>query len=213
MQNEFIIGHYPSSRIKIPTDRKGVSGQHLKITINVDGKWIAEDLDSANGTFIRDDNGEFYRIYKKQINESDIIRLGPGGANSFIFTAKRILEPEASYQFEFKQLKHLLRKFKQEEEKKEKKMEINGWISRLSGLAAVAICTLLGVFDINIDPNTRYILIAAAPILVGLFFSGEAKALKALKIKRQKLMLCPNCGKPIPEFDIEEGQCSRCKAK
>lgn len=214
MPTEYIIGSAPNSRIKVPADRKGVSGRHLKITVGDDGTMTAEDLQSANGTYLRDANGEFHRIYKKQISEADILRLGPGGANSYTFMARRVADPDASYQYEFRHLKSTLRRFREEEKKKEAKMEINQWLSKLSGLAAVAVCTILTAIGIiEIDPNIRYIVIAMAPVLVGLLFSGQAKALRNLRNRRQKVMLCPSCGKPISEFDIEEGQCSRCKAK
>lgn len=156
----------------------------------------------------------FNRVYSKQILESDIIRLGNGGANSYTFTAHRVLNPDESYAYEFKQLKKLVRLQKEKEEKKEKKIELNGWISKLSGLAVIGLCAIAGSFEgVNIDPNIRYILIACAPVVVGLLFKGDAKSLKILRKKREKLLVCPKCGRPVSEFDIEQGQCSRCKAK
>lgn len=214
MSEEYIIGRHSSSPLKIPADKNAVSNQHLKIIVSPNGTWTLEDLNSSNGTYIRDDKGEFHRVYKKQIHESDIIRLGNGGANSYTFTAKRVVAPDESYQYEFRKLKNLLAHYKEEEQKREKKMEINGWISKLAGVAIVGICAILGaVSGINIDPNTRYLLIAFAPIVVGLFFSGDKAAMKTLKSQKAKIMLCPHCGKPISEFDVEQGQCSRCKAK
>ncbi len=214
MAQELIIGRSASSPIKIPANKNGVSGQHVKITVSDEGIWKLEDLHSSNGTFVRDEDGEFNRVFTSQINESDVIRLGNGGANSFIFTAHRAIAPDSPYTYEFKQLRKLLARQLEREHKKEKKIEINGWISKLSGLAVIGICAILGsIKGINIDPNIRYVLIACAPVVVGLLFSGDTKALKALRKKREKLLLCPNCGLPISEFDIQQGQCSRCKAK
>ena len=211
---EFIIGRASSSPVKVPPDREGVSMKHIRITISESGVWTLEDLESANGTSVRDEDGEFKRVFKKQISESDVIRIGPAGAYGFMFTARRVIYPDSSYQYEFKQLKATLRRFKEEEKKKEDRMEINGGISKCAGMGVVAVVTLLDkITPIEIDPNTRYMLIAAAPILMGFFFKGQNKALKALRMRRQKVMLCPSCGKPISEFDIQEGQCSRCKAK
>ncbi|MDE7413643.1 MAG: FHA domain-containing protein [Muribaculaceae bacterium] len=214
MENEYLVGRSIHSVLPVPADRVGVSGEHLKIRVSDDGRWHLEDLNSANGTYIRDDNGEFHRVYSKDITENDIIRLGNKGANSYTFMARRVKAPEDTYYHEFKQLKKLVARQKEEEAEKEKRIEINGWISRVAGLAVIGICALIGsISGVDIDPNTRYILIACAPVVVGLLFSGDPKKLKALRQRRSKIMLCPKCWKPISEYDVEYGQCSRCKAK
>jgi hypothetical protein len=212
--NEYIIGRCANSHIKIPSDREAVSSQHVKISIDDNGHWMLEDLNSTNGTFLRNENGEFHRVFTKQIIESDIIRLGNGGANSFIFMAHRVVSPDDSYFYEFKQLKILLRRQREQESKQEHKIEMNGWISKTSGLVIVCLCWLMGIINgINVDPNFRYLLIAFAPIIVGLIFNGDRKKLIALRKKREYILVCPRCGRPISEFDIEQGQCSRCAAK
>jgi pSer/pThr/pTyr-binding forkhead associated (FHA) protein len=214
MGKEYIIGRCAASQIKIPIDREGVSSQHAKITINDKDNWMLEDLQSTNGTFLRNESGEFKRVYTKQINESDVIRLGNGGANSFIFMAHRLISSDDTYQYEFKQLRLLLRQQREQESKQEHKIELNAWISKASGLAVVALCWLVGMVDgINVDPNFRYLMIAFAPIIVGFIFNGDRRKLRVLRKRREHLLICPKCGKPIPEFDVEQGQCSRCKAK
>jgi hypothetical protein len=211
---EYIIGRCAASQIKIPADSEAVSSQHAKITIDDNGCWMLSDLHSTNGTFMRDDNGEFQRVFTKQILESDVIRLGNGGANSFIFMAHRVIAPDDTYLYEFKQLRLLLRRQRERESKQEHKIELNGWISKTSGLVIVFLCWLIGMVNgINVDPNFRYLLIAFAPIIVGLIFNGDRKKLIALRKKREHILICPRCGRPISEFDIEQGQCSRCKAK
>jgi hypothetical protein len=211
---EYIIGRCAASQIKIPADSEAVSSQHAKITIDDNGCWMLSDLHSTNGTFTRDDNGEFQRVFTKQILESDVIRLGNGGANSFIFMAHRVIAPDDTYLYEFKQLRLLLRRQRERESKQEHKIELNGWISKTSGLVIVFLCWLIGMVNgINVDPNFRYLLIAFAPIIVGLIFNGDRKRLIALRKKREHILICPRCGRPISEFDIEQGQCSRCKAK
>jgi hypothetical protein len=211
---EYIIGRGAESRLTIPVDREAVSSQHAKITIDDNGSWLLTDLRSTNGTFVRNDDGEFQRVYAKQILESDVIRLGNGGANSFIFMAHRVIAQDETYLYEFKQLKLALRQQRERESKQEHKIEMNGWISKTSGLAIVFLCWLMGMAKgINVDPNFRYLLIAFAPIIVGLIFNGDRKKLIALRKKREHILICPRCGRPIPEFDIEQGQCSRCKAK
>lgn len=214
MSTEIIIGRSSASPIKVPDDRVAVSGKHVKITVSDNGDWKLEDLQSANGTFIRNESGEFDRVYKKDISEFDVIRMGNDGANSFVFTARRAMFPNDSYRKEFKHLKKVLDTCKAEEARKEKRIEINGWISKLSGAAVMIVCAILAsIKGIDIDPNLRIGLVALAPIAVGFIFNGDKKSLKAIKKKKDKFMLCPNCGKRISEFDVEQGQCSKCKAK
>lgn len=209
MATEIAVGRSAVSPLKIPSDRDAVSGQHAKITIYDNGVWKLEDLNSTNGTFVRDENGDFNRVYTKHIQESDIIRLGNGGANSFVFTARRILKPDESYFYEFRQLKKMLQRQKEKEAEKEKRIELSGWLQSFTG-AAVLLATI-GFHQM--DPMVRYALMAAVPVLIKIAFNGDSKALKRLKKKRERLLVCPKCGKPISEFDIEQGQCSRCKAK
>lgn len=216
MTKEVIIGRNPSSPLKVPDDRIAVSGKHVKLTVTDEGKWKIEDLNSSNGTFVRNEEGMFDRVYTKDITEFDVIRLGNDGANSYVFIARRAFDPEDSYRKEFRHLSKLLKKSKEEEERKEHRIELNGWISKLSGVAVVVLCAVLGSIDgINIDANVRIGLAACAPIIVGLFFSGDKKALKILKKKKERFMICPNpnCGRRLTEFDIEQGQCPKCKAK
>ncbi len=214
MEKELIIGRCALSPIKIPEDKSVVSSHHIKITISDNGIWKLEDLQSANGTYIRDDEGQFHRVYNKQIHENDIIRLGNGGVNSYVFTARKAVAPDESYAYEFRQLRKLLKKQREDEAAKEKKLELNGWLTSATGAVVYGLTWVIGaLFDISIDPTVRFGLMALAPILVKTCFSGDARDLKNLRKKREKILVCPNCGRPIAEFDIEQGQCSRCKAK
>ena len=213
MAKELIVGRSPSSSIKIPATKDAVSGQHVKIVVNDNGIWNLEDLKSANGTYVRDENGEFHRVFNKQIHEADIIRLGNGGANSFTFTARRILYPNDSYAYEFKMLRKELQKQKDLENDLEKRANINGWISKFAGVAIYVVFEILVKCGVKLDPNMRFPIIAAAPVIVGLVFAGDKKRAKSLKVRRNRVLRCPCCGLPISEFDIEQRQCSRCKAK
>lgn len=214
MATEYIVGRHAESPVKIPADKNAVSSHHVKITIADDGVWTLEDLNSPNGTYVRDENGEFQRVYKKQIVETDIIRLGSAGIASMVFMARRVTTPDStSYAYEFRQLKQLRKQQAEKEAAMEKKIERNGWISKCAGLGAIGVCALLGSIDgVNIDPNVRYVLIACAPVIAGVCFSGDAKALRALRARRSKILVCPRCQRPISEYDIDQGACSSCKA-
>lgn len=214
MATEVIIGRSSASPLKVPEDKVAVSGKHVKISVHDNGDWRLEDLQTPNGTYIRNDKGEFDRVYEKNITEFDVIRLGNDGANSYVFTARRAIFPEESYRQEFRHLKKILDKSKSEEAKKERRIEINGWVSKFSGITGIIVLFLFGhIMGIDISPNIRVGVAAFAPVLVGLFFNGDKKNLKILKKTREKFMVCPHCGRRITEFDIEQGQCPKCKAK
>ncbi len=209
MAQEYLLGRSHSDTVKIPSTKVSVSGTHAKITVSDNGTWELEDLNSPNGVFIRDENGDFQKVFKKQINESSIIRLGKGGADSFVFTAHRILCSDDSYSYEFHQLRKQLKKQLDEESKQEKKVSIHGWIAKLSGIIAIG---LTYVISKDMDPLVRCSITGAMPAVLGLAFIGDGSVTKALKKQRAKLLRCPKCGHPISDFDIENRQCSRCKA-
>lgn len=214
MAKEYVIGRMAASAVKVPLDKDGVSGRHAMISINDDDVWMLQDLDSTNGTYVRDGDGEFHRIYSKCISEKDVVRLGGGGAGSFVFVAHRVTDDSDSYAYEFRQLRKLLVAQRAAETSLERRNELYGWLSKLSGLAAIGLCAGLDALcGINIDAYTRYFLIACAPVAVGLAFAGRSKSMKKLRKKREKILVCPKCGKPLSEYDIEDGQCSRCKAR
>lgn len=62
------------------------------------------------------------------------------------------------------------------------------------------------------DPLVRCSITGAMPAVLGLAFIGDGSVTKSLKKQRTKLLRCPKCGHPISDFDIENRQCSRCKA-
>lgn len=216
MATEVIIGRSSVSPLKVPDDKIAVSGRHVRITISDNGIWKLEDLNTPNGTFIRDENGDFVRVYSKQIKDSDIIQLGNGGANSFTFTARRAFNPDDSYAYEFSQLQKMLKKSKEEEQKKEKRANITSWIISGGALLANGVIILISAI-LNTEPNpqARVYVLMLAPIILKMLFGNDSKAVKKVKKKREKFMICPNpkCSRRLSEFDIEQGQCSRCKAK
>ena len=62
------IGRQIGSQIFLPD--KAVSRQHTVIYTTTDGQWIAEDLDSANKTYLNDE-----AIHKVEIKDGDILHV------------------------------------------------------------------------------------------------------------------------------------------
>ena len=78
---------------KFPIKNAGVSRQHASITIE-GGHWILEDLDSTNGTFVRDDNGLYQRVSRVEIKEDTMVRLGDESSNGYAFMAHHVVEDD-----------------------------------------------------------------------------------------------------------------------
>jgi len=62
------VGRHTHSQIFLP--ERTVSRQHAVIFATQDGKWIVEDLDSANKTYLNDEE-----IHKAEIKSGDILRI------------------------------------------------------------------------------------------------------------------------------------------
>jgi len=63
------IGRHAHSQVFLPD--RAVSRQHAAIFATQDGKWVVEDLDSANKTYLNDK-----AIHKAEIKTGDSIRIG-----------------------------------------------------------------------------------------------------------------------------------------
>ena len=62
------IGRQTNSQVFLPD--RGVSRQHAVIFSTQDGKWMVEDLDSANKTYLNDE-----AIHKTEVKTGDILRI------------------------------------------------------------------------------------------------------------------------------------------
>lgn len=63
------VGRHANSQVFLPD--RGVSRQHAVFYVTTDGKWIVEDLDSANKTYLSDQP-----VHKSPIKTGDIVRIG-----------------------------------------------------------------------------------------------------------------------------------------
>ena len=63
------IGRHTHSQVFLPHNM--VSRQHAVIYLSSDGRWLLEDLDSANKTYVNDKV-----IHKNEIKDGDVIRIG-----------------------------------------------------------------------------------------------------------------------------------------
>lgn len=62
------IGRQPNSQVFLPSE--AISRQHAVIFATQDGKWILEDLDSANKTYLNDQ-----AVHKNEIKHGDTLKI------------------------------------------------------------------------------------------------------------------------------------------
>jgi pSer/pThr/pTyr-binding forkhead associated (FHA) protein len=183
----------------------GVSRQHLLVSVpaTMDGDWIVRDLDSVNGTFVREDDGSFRQIHGEvHLRWDSVVRMGPANVLGYTFWLCQLLQTDPKdFSLQFRRLNMLLDEFhaeKQQMDEDAKKQQKKS-IYRRAGLS-----------------------IAMLPLRIGgMAVAGAVSQLMDMNKEKPKMsrdyklfMRCPNgaCGKPLAEHDIRNGQCPYCKA-
>jgi pSer/pThr/pTyr-binding forkhead associated (FHA) protein len=80
------IGRYKYNQVFLPD--LAVSRQHAAIFTTLGGKWVVEDMDSANKTFL---NGE--EVQKAELNTGDVLRIGDFTIEVDLETAPAAIKP------------------------------------------------------------------------------------------------------------------------
>lgn len=206
MGEEIIIGRDGNQSFPITND--GVSLRHARL-FNINGQLVLEDLGSRNGTFIKNEAGEFDRISRVNVKETDIIRLGSGGVHSITFWVHHLLvEDPNDYSYEFHHLIKTYRDdFRPQLDALWKKNDMRDWCSIGAPIVGLGLSFLF-----SSDPLMIRMSITLPALAVGVFFLGFAKKMRLLNNHRQRTIVCPRCGRPLSDFDIEQQQCSMCKA-
>ena len=208
MAQVIIIGRQGDQPFSI--SQEGVSREHAKLTIDDSGKWTLEDLNSDNGTFIRNDKGELEQVGKKMITEATFICLGPDNANGCKFYARQLVAPKGYHQ-EFDYLEDL----DADIDDRLDNADNRGKLIR----KVISIASLVGFFgSFIVDDNTiRTTLLRASTAATG--FSSIAfdpnKQKKDLKALREKFYACPNpaCSHTLTTKEVKNRKCSKCGAK
>lgn len=209
---EYIIGRSGNQPFNIVAE--GVSNEHARITIQ-DGQWTLEDLKgpNGNGTFVRNDDGEFVRVSKCRITPDTIIRLAQHGHYSCTFMARRVLNKNPKdLSYEFDAVCRLADDLYDKVDKLEQTWTTHQWIQVFAPIVAFGVsCLPLPIFDAY--PILARALIALSSSLVNFLFMGDRAKAKRFLTLSKKILVCPNCGRPMSDYDIENRTCPACKAK
>ena len=191
-------------------EQQGVSREHARLTIDDDGQWVLNDLDSSHGTFIRNEHGDWERISKKKITPGTFICLGPDNANGCKFYARHVEHP-SDYSEDFDYLEDVEQDIDEEMEKAERKAKI---IRKL--IALVSGVALIGSFVVPGD-GLRMMLLRVGSLvsMVSTLFFDPSKDKKRLKSQLDKLLDCPNpaCSHTLSKKEVENRRCSKCKVQ
>lgn len=199
-----------------PITAKGVSTKHASLTIREDGVWILRDLDSRNGTFVRNNRFTFERIEEKVITKDSIIRLGDETINGVTFMAIRLITSDINdYTYEFSVLRRCWNKLRHEKEKEEKGFLIYSFLPILLSLLCI-LFTLTPLFKNSLDPTDqlgmmRLLMILPSCISPVINYIGKRKS-KLYEYKRTNLIVCPSCGRILTDQEVNRAQCFACRA-
>lgn len=199
----------------------GVSRHHATFTVDDYGRWILADNNSANGTFVRDENtGNLIRVGNNGvvITEMTFIVLGSDNSAGCCFFAKQLINP-GDYMEEHFYMRNKKLEFDKEEEKVIKRAKMVKIILMAVMLVSLALCSM-PPFDKDIDRAfkdiggsfTIYRVVSLLMMAGTVLYDVQNKRSKILK-KRKKFNQCPNpeCDRRLSGDEMENLMCSRCK--
>lgn len=215
---EIIIGKEGNQPFQFTPIQTRVSRRHARLVLNDNGLMVLEDLDSSNGTFVRNEAGDFMRISQVTVKEDTYICLGPNDASGCKFYVRQLFTP-GSYSSDFQQLDDIRERLSEEDEKIDKTSRNIRIL-----VAYVSLATLFGSFVlpdvIHIAGNDIKLQMLCLRIgtIVSIFssaFYNPMKAKKETANKRKKYYICPNpqCSKRLSEGEIEDRRCMKCGAQ
>lgn len=192
-----------------------VSRKHAEIVIDNNNVWTLKDLESANGTYIRDENtGEMKQISCMTIKPMSFVCLGPDNSKGCGFYARQVLNP-GNYDDELEYMNEKEDEFDQIEDTLSKRKTYIE-IGLRAGLFAV-----FGVLSFLIFPGEsstiNFVRLGFTSVISQTipFFFDLNKKKKRLKEKRERFHHCPNpsCYHRMKTEEIRSMDCSKCHCK
>lgn len=218
MAQTFDIGRRGNQNFPIK-GREKVSDLHARITIDNDGVWTLEDLDSVNGTYIVNARGDMVQIRKKRITEFTRVVLADTTAMGFSFFPHHLtVEDPKDYRAEFRHIIRRYHEMKAERAALEESIKLRR--VRTSLLPVVVSCvTGIGLRTAFHDsPNITFLIIgimsavtASLNVLVT-WYNNKDQSMKEFNTRLQRTVMCPHCGRLLSDYDLTNQICPFCKA-
>jgi len=200
-----IIGRDGNQPFKIT--QPCVSNQHAKLTI--DGSvWTLEDLDSKNGTFVINRNGETTQVSRMCITPDTLICLGPDNANGCTFYAS--LLTDGNYAAAFNHLEDIDAEFSVLEDKADNTPK------KIRQLIGVVQMLMIAVsFLLNDKAAGMFLRVGTGLSAICSFLYDPVQKKKKLKDMRTRIFKCPNpaCSGSLTSNEIKNHRCSKCRAQ
>ena len=204
---EIIIGKQGNQPFAI--DGARVSRKHCKLTIE-DGTWILTDLNSSNGTFVRNEKTGMYEpVTTKKIDPFTYICLAEDTSQGCTFYADSVVNPN-SYAEAFDYMKDIVARF----DAKAQAMRERHVIQAISVFGLNLVVAGVSLIS-SIDPEVRMWMLRTVPVASSGFSIINSLSSKAdLNKQRQLFMNGPNpaCHHVLNVRDVYNGVCPKCKA-
>lgn len=211
MKNKIILGTQGTQPFKI--EGSYVSKQHAEIIIDDNDIWTLRDLNSTNGTYVRnEDTGELMRISNVVITPMTFICLGSELSLGCCFYAKQAVK----YGDFSEELLYMRRKeisFDEEEERLKKKNNIVNIAARIGvGALVLGLTFLITRNGSELVTLIRIVLTGCATYIVPFFFDVN-KYKKQINSKREHFRKCPNpmCSHTLTSKESLSMYCSKCQ--
>lgn len=193
----------------VPMD---VSRQHLKLQLDKEGKWIVQNLNMRNITFV---NG--LPVERKVVSETDKIELGK---SHFLLPWEAVKVPKVEM-VDIRPLKYIW------DEYNTANVEIKKQQKNIGLLASIPMCiSMIGGLFSGIAPEPLkpyaygFTLVALIVMLYGFykrFNDNNIEEQEELKKTFQKKYVCPRCAHfmGFHDYDVlsQADACPHCKAK
>ncbi|MDL2277522.1 FHA domain-containing protein [Parabacteroides sp. OttesenSCG-928-G07] len=194
-----------------------VSRYHAQLFWGSNGRWVLEDLDSSNGTFV---NG--HQIARKELYPTDEVVLGGG----YVLDISAVLKSRNDYSEEFKALRNVYDSYIQE---KIKIQSSNLFKTRVFQSIPFAMIGVIGLVIGLLGKGSSVLLVISLIVAIcapaiGIYLGAKQSSKTPLQlqeiINQFKIdYVCPKCGVFLGEIPWESlrnrKQCTvpTCKAK
>lgn len=207
---QIVLGTEGNQPFKIKNE--AVSRKHAQIIINEHDEWFLEDLNSSNGTYVRQESdGQLVRVGKIRITPMTFICLGPDNAKGCTFFARQVLkENYGNYKEEFEYLNDI----EDDYDKKIEELE-RAVLNEKKIIFGLNILVVIVSLIPQIDSEIRMNLLRIVPTIsagFAAFYDASGKK-KKINAERENFHHCPNpaCSHKLKTSEIREMRCSKCK--